>query len=536
MDKEKNSVLKLDIGLKLINIDSAPAVEYSLEDQTIINKIKEKRKINPTQTRGIVEIFYNGKNRNRNYINDEVKQMLIDDLPNTPVVGKFSDEEEDFSDHGALIRKADKHGEHKISRTTRIYGVVPSDTEVWEKEEVDTFSGESKKYICAEIVLWSSRYPELEVLLQDKSRPQSMELDPLSVKGEYKIDDNGEKIFYFTEAHLSGLCILGKAVEPCFEESKISVLDSDQDWQYELKNMLKNISESLYSMKEEIVEKKLKNLIDNNTNETPQKVVKIKGKMGGKNIMLVNLTFFNTGDIRETIFKSVNNYSEETQSYDFKWAVCTVDDYGRQVILFNYENNTFYRGFYNLEDGNLTVDNLEKIYGDFKNKAEIDEMKKIVGDYGLQKSEITRLKEELKEEKASKKDYQLTQEEYDELKDSASNYEKIKEEFEELKKYKTKTERKAKEEVIAQFTKLGKETLKPFEENMDEYTLEQLDEKLCALSFKKGIQINANEDSEREDNEVFTINESALKGSSKQKNVPDWMNEVLDYEKKIFED
>lgn len=532
MDKEKNSVSKLDINLKLINIDSLPVVEYSLEDQTIIDKIKEKRKINPTQTRGIVEIFYEGKNRNRNYISDEVKQMLIEDLPNTPVVGKFSDEDADFSDHGELIHKVDKNGNYSIARTTCIYGVVPADTEVWEKEEIDELSGQTRKYICAEIVLWSSRCPELEILLQDKNRPQSMELDPFSVKGEYKVNENGEKIFYFTEAHLSGLCILGKMVEPCFEESKISVLDSEKSWQYELKNMMKDISESLYSINEEMIEKKLEYLISNNINGKSQIVN--KDKMGGKNIMLVNLTFFNTGDIRETIFKSVNSYNEESQTYDFKWAVCTVDDYGREVILFNYENNTFYKGYYMLEDGNLTVDNLEKIYGDFKTKSEVDEMKKIVGDYGLQKSEITRLKEELKEEKEAKKDYQLTKEEYDELKEAATNYEKSKEEFEELKKYKTKTERKAKEEVIAQFSKLGKETLKPFEENMDEYTLEQLDEKLCALSFKKGIQINAEENLGEEDRN-FTINDSALKGSSKQKNVPDWMNEVLDYEKKIFE-
>ena len=103
-------------------------------------------------------------------------------------------------------------GSWEIKDTTRPYGFVDLGAKVWFQDYMD---GEDiHTYMVTEGYIWTGRYPEAN---------QSMELDEESLKGHWTIDDkSGMEFFIINDAIFRGLCILGEDNEPCFEGSQIT--------------------------------------------------------------------------------------------------------------------------------------------------------------------------------------------------------------------------------------------------------------------------------------------------------------------------
>lgn len=202
---------------------------------------KSYEKLNSQFSKVKIRIAYDGLNRNGSIIpKDVLNNMSKTSLLNIPIVGEYSEEKKNFLGHGGKLEISDEG--FKFIDTTRPYGVVPSDTEVYWEKIMDKNGYDEHEYLCCTGILWHGRYPEIEKILDDGAN-QSMELQILDA--EYTEDSK----FLIKNAEFSALCVLGKDdyhskddpdstnVEPCFEDACISRYSS-KDFKEEFSLML----------------------------------------------------------------------------------------------------------------------------------------------------------------------------------------------------------------------------------------------------------------------------------------------------------
>lgn len=176
--------------------------------------------LNPNLSECHVKVLYHGLNRNGSYISKAVAEKLANKLPGTPIVGLFSEEKQDFEDHGERV--VINNGTPQLKRVTKSFGFVKQDTKVWWQTFEE--NGEKRDYMMCEGYLWTEAFPEVKRVIE-KGNWQSMEFMPQSLKGEWA-EMNHEKgkssLFFMVEdASFRALCILGEDVEPCFETAAI---------------------------------------------------------------------------------------------------------------------------------------------------------------------------------------------------------------------------------------------------------------------------------------------------------------------------
>lgn len=176
--------------------------------------------LNPNLSECHVKVLYHGLNRNGSYISKSVAEKLANKLPGTPIVGLFSEEKQDFEDHGERV--VINNGTPQLKRVTKSFGFVKQDTKVWWQSFEE--NGEKRDYMMCEGYLWTEAFPEVKRVIE-KGNWQSMEFMPQSLKGEWA-EMNHEKgkssLFFMVEdASFRALCILGEDVEPCFETASI---------------------------------------------------------------------------------------------------------------------------------------------------------------------------------------------------------------------------------------------------------------------------------------------------------------------------
>lgn len=160
----------------------------------------QMEKFSDTISKGRCRVFYKGRNRNGTYITPEFAEKLIASAPYTPVKGIYDGDGEDYTDHGQKRSEG------------RIYGIVPADPNFaweWHTDE----DGVSREYACFDVLYYTALYKEAG---QIHGKGESMELYRQTLKGDWKIVD-GKKTYVFTEGCFLGLQALGDDVEPCFE-------------------------------------------------------------------------------------------------------------------------------------------------------------------------------------------------------------------------------------------------------------------------------------------------------------------------------
>lgn len=205
---------------------------------------------NPLISQCQIKVLYIGKNRNGSYIDKNTAIQMANSLPGTPIVGAYREDIEDFGDHGHVIKIED--GEVKFAVKTKPYGFVSPDTRVWFKKfkDVDDFGNEvEREYLMATGYLWTGQYKEAMSVIQE-GKGQSMELDEESLDGKWARDNkDGMEFFIINDALFSKLCILGDDVEPCFEGASITATDgeysTDVDFAYSLYTMINQLKDAL---------------------------------------------------------------------------------------------------------------------------------------------------------------------------------------------------------------------------------------------------------------------------------------------------
>ena len=201
--------------------------------------------LNPLISKCQIKVCWVGDeaNRNRSIITKDVARDLANSLPGSPIVGHYNEDKEDFEEHNRIIDIS--NGKFKIKDDTRPYGFVDLNAKVWFQKFSD--NGIIHEYLMTEGYLWTGQYPEAKRIIE-RGNNQSMELDENLLNANWTKDSNGKpQFFIINEAIISKLCILGEDVEPCFEGSQITKVQYslDDSFKEQLFSMIKEIKEIL---------------------------------------------------------------------------------------------------------------------------------------------------------------------------------------------------------------------------------------------------------------------------------------------------
>ena len=325
-------------------------------------------------------VFYTGLNRNGSYIDSEFAEKLINSASGCPVVGLWDSEKHDFTDHSPSDRK-------------RAYGYIPENPNfTWETSSHYDYNTEQfveKQYATFDIVLWTKAFQEAKEII---THPLSMELIGDTISGDFKVI-NGEYCFYFTDAELLGVCVLGYDVEPCFENARFISIEEVN----EFKRLFQlDKQQALLTYNENKGETSMENEVNNTLPEE-------------------NFTQVRDDDINISI-QEEEPKAEENFSNDEPQNDVTPEEQFAQNIA-----------------------ELEKINGDFESKIR-------------------------------------------ELEDKVT---KLEQQNSALMEYKNNKIKEEKEKLLKNYEILTDEDLKSL--NIDDYSLEDLDDKLAAMAYRKGI-------------------------------------------------
>ena len=505
--------------------------------------------INPLISKVQIKVCYVGEepNRNRSVITKEVAMDLAKTLPGCPIVGYYSEKEEDFEEHNRIIDIS--NGKFRVIDTTRPYGFVPTNAKVWFEWYED--DGVPHEYLLTEGYVWTGQYPESQRII-DKGNNQSMELDEDSLDAYWTKDNNGyPQFFIINEAIISKLCILGEDVEPCFEGANITAVQFsfEDDFKQKLFSLVKEMQEIL-------------------SNE------------GGAPV-------FNTYavEIGESLWNAIFEYIWEfghDENYCPKYTIDGIFEEGTQkfAILRDRKNLTYHRLNFSLDEANgfVPAETLEAVAPEYQPletpqfseeavaayEAKFVEEKKEVKEEEIEPEEepAAEESEEDKEEDEQPEvkynleevvEYAELQAEHETLQNSYSelnkNYEDLQAKFAELtesvnqlnaqieqltndnkilNEYKLVKEREQKQDLITNtFYMLSDEQKKDCLDNIDNYSYEEIEAKLSVICVRNKVSFDLDK-SEEKKSTVVNIDEI---NNDTDYSLPAWVQRVQEVAK-----
>ena len=166
-----------------------------------------------------------GKNRNMSYISKERMDSALSTLSYAPVVGHLIKNEDGSYRLGSHDAEFDTETWEIVPLTVPV-GVVIADS--FSYEVVNEY-GTDVDYLCANVILWTGRYPELfDCKYSDEIFcAQSMELSV----NQYRPWDEDSNYTELLDFSFSALCLLGKSDnpelnnEPCFISSRLEPIN-----------------------------------------------------------------------------------------------------------------------------------------------------------------------------------------------------------------------------------------------------------------------------------------------------------------------
>ena len=493
--------------------------------------------LNPLISKCQIKVCYvsDKPNRNKSIITKDVATKIANSLPGSPIVGFYNEEKGDFEGHNRMIDIS--NGEFKIKDTTRPYGFVDLGAKVWFQKFLDDGQDE-REYLMTEGWLWTGQYPECKRII-DKGNNQSMELDENILNAHWTKDENGKRQFFIiNEAIISKLCTLGEEVEPCFEGANITA----PNIQFSLDEDFKN---TLYSMMVE-----LKELLNK----------------GGEKMFTKYAV-----EIGDSLWTALFDYAGE------KYSIDGVYEDGEQKFAVLKEEDNYYRlNFSVSEDGSIELE--EEVsemseytpaeepqfdaaaveeYAKSKEKKDEEEPKKDSDTSededtdkkcpkcGKSKDECTCDDEEDDDEKnQEKKDkkgkYNLDEvQEYVELNEKYSKLEteyntalerisELEKTNSELTSFKKGVEKIEKQKLIDSFYMLSDNDKADVVENIDTYSLEDIEAKLSIICVRNKVSFNL-EDDKKEDPTTFNLNG----GLTGDESVPAWIKALRSVAKEM---
>ena len=286
-----------------------------------IQKFEGNKEENKRFSKAKLKIFYIGETADHRLFTKEFSDKLIKSLPLTPVVGFYSDDDDDFRGHNAV---------------QYVYGVVPETAAVeYVKDENDI------TWAVTDVILYTERQDNIgRVASKIVGKQHSLEIDPRTLK--YKINHNelgGLKNIEFTEGSFIGLSVLGDKETPAFSGSGF----------FNENDFIEKFRESFNSFLEYL------------------------NKDGGK---------IEVFDLNEYFSNLSSRIAQETQEAIYKAlekaGICgfIVQNSDEFVVIDRYDEEPEMRGFYRYsilftESGEVELQMPEKVFIRFLNESEV---------------------------------------------------------------------------------------------------------------------------------------------------------------------
>ena len=528
--------------------------------------------LNPLISKCQIKVCYvsDEPNRNKSIITKEVAKTMANSLPGSPIVGYFNEAKGDFEEHNRIIDIS--NGQFRIKDNTRPYGFVDLNAKVWFQKFLDDGEVE-REYLMTEGYIWTGQYPESKRII-DEGNNQSMELDDNLIDAFWTKDSKGKpQFFIINEAIISKLCVLGEDCEPCFEGSNITA----PQIQFSLDENFKN---KLFSLMEEMKEI----LNEGGAPVFTTYAVEIGDSLWSALYSYLEKTYPRAneeGCVYDSIYRIEGIYEEGSQ----KFAILQNRSNSKYFRLnFSLDDNTGFAASAELVEVTKTyvpaaepqfaladVEAYELEYAKCKKEKEDEEdKKKKEGSGEGEGGEGTGDDDDDDEEKKKKTkhsleggedicekcgkplsececgegkkvEYNLDEiQEYTELVEKYSALESEKEtlankvasleaELSTLVEFKKNIERKDKEAMIASFYMLSDEEKKDVVENIDNYSLDDIEAKLSIICVRNKVSFNL-EDDKNQETKPTTF---SLDGNMGDDNVPAWVKSLRDVAKSM---
>ena len=475
--------------------------------------------VNPLISKCQIKVCYVGDepNRNRSIITKDVATKLANSIPGSPIVGFYNEHEEDFEEHNRSIEIA--NGQIRVKELTRPYGFVDLNAKVWFQKFMD--EGIEREYLVTEGWLWTGQYPECARIVE-KGNNHSMELDDKIIDAYWTKDGNGKpKFFIINEAIMSKLCILGENSEPCFEGSHITA----PKVQFSFDNDTKALwSDFIFQMKELIKE-----------GGTSVKIYAVKigdpiwnALYGHKEETYSINAFFEEEDQKYAVLQNESNY------YRLNFSIGENDE-----VVFAEEMTDITDSYTPATEAQFALTDVEAFEVEFKkNKEEDDDKKKKPEDKTDDEGSEGDDDDDEEEKKKKQKKYNL--EEVEEYQTLVAEHETLKNDFNAYKQtsestiadlnntiaslteFKNSVERKEKEHMInVDFCMLDESLKKDVIDNIDKYSLDDIEAKLSIICVRNKVSFNLDDDDNKNKGLVYNLNDD-----HEDDDVPAWVKAV----------
>jgi len=466
--------------------------------------------ISPFAKQCEIKVFYLGKNRNGSFIDRAVAEQMAQTLPGCPIVGYYSEDKEDFRDHGEQV-VIDGDG-IKFKCQTVPYGFVAPDAKVWFKdfEDTDEFGNTVvRTYLMTTGYLWTKQYEEAQKVINE-GRPQSMELDPETMKGYWSTDSNsGLDFFIINDAIFTKLCILGEDVEPCFEGSSVTAPDvssnfsKDDNFTKTLYTMMKELKELTFSLQD----KGGNSMLDNENIEVQNEEVQ-----QDQFALAASET-----NVAEPAVEPAVEAPVETPAVEEPVVEQPVKE--EPVV----EEKPAKKGKNSKSQDKVDLEASSEIQNtteEFVKKDDDEEN----SDSESNSDDETENEDDEEKKKASKntleEKYALLESELKELQDK---YASLESENKELKEFKLNVEDKQKEELINSFYMLSDEDKKEVIENRSKYTLDDIEKTLSVICVRKKVNFSLDDETNEGNGETAPVTFNLGVG---EESLPAWLKAV----------
>lgn len=197
--------------------------------------------LSPLFSKARITVMHHGENPNRSAFAKWDVERAVPSLKNIPIVGYFSEEDENFGGHErSLVVEDDKI---VVKTKTVPIGVVP-ESAVFSWENIVDKDGIQREYLVIDNALIWNRDEKLVSALSTDDFGQSMEI---TVNEYYTL--NG--IDYITDFYFTALCVLGidkngaGYVRPAFNDAKVQTYSKDDSLTESMQNMFKDLKFAL---------------------------------------------------------------------------------------------------------------------------------------------------------------------------------------------------------------------------------------------------------------------------------------------------
>ena len=312
-----------------------------------------------------------------------------------------------------------------------------------------------------------------------------MELDEETLDGYWSTNvKNGMDFFIINDAIFSKLCILGEDVEPCFEGASVTAptvsktfSKVDDNFKQTLFSMMQDLKFALEGGKDMELEEKITNeeVVEEETVSEEQPVEEATEEP----VVEENQEVIENEDSIETETASI----EEAPTAEFE-----AEEAG--------------------EEGETPSEEIDEEPAGEEENVEIDE-------------------EEPKEEVETEIDEDVEVEEPVEESVSVEEYSALLEKYNALVEFKNTVEREKKEALINSFYMLSDEDKKDVRENIDTYSLDEIESKLCVICVKNKVNFDSESSAENKNNTEEENTTVTTYNLEQESNVPAWISACI---------